>query len=175
MIRPFLGTKATLFNHRAKPQALVGCLILSLTILAWLPIRISGQQMARSSDLSLLPPTTGEALTVAANDMPDISCSVVEWKVGVPTPTLTVVCPPEDIFAPLHVYLKLSWLRPDDVPASARNVMAAAKTPTRLRTNKSATWVWLEVREKERDAPRRMWVAFNGVADMALLTLPRKR
>ena len=174
MARPFPGTKA-LFINRTKPQALVGCLILLLTILAWLPICVGGQQIASSSDVSLLPPTTGEALTVAANDMPDISCSVVEWKVGVPTPTLTVLCPPEDVFAPLHVYLKLSWLKPEDIPASARNVMAAAKTTTRLRTNKSATWVWLEVREKERDAPRRMWLAFNGVADMALLTLPRKR
>jgi hypothetical protein len=158
-------------KHRAKPDAWPGHLVLIVTILAWLPICIAGQEVARSGDISALPPATGEALTVAPNNKPDISCSVVEWKADLPRPTLTILCPPEDVFAPLHVYLKLSWLKPEDVPPSARNVMAAAKTPTRLRTNKSATWVWL----RDRGKPGGAWVVFNGVVDMALLTLPSKR
>lgn len=133
------------------------------------------KEVSRPLEANSLPSTTGEPLTVAPNDMPDISCSVVEWKIGAPSPTLTVLCPPEYIFAPLHVYLKLSWLKPQDIPACARGVMAAAKAPTRLRTNKSATWVWLEVREQQDGAPRRKWVPFNGVKDMALLTMPRER
>jgi len=164
-----------MLRHQAKLRALIGSLVLLVTILAWPPIRVDGQESPRPSRASLLPPTTGEPLTVAPEDMPDVSCSVVEWKVGGPMPTLTVLCPPDDVFAPLHVYLKLSWLKPEHIPASVRNVMVTTKTPIRLRTNKSATWVWLELREKQGDAPRRTWVAFNGVADVALLTLPPKR
>ena len=32
--------------------------------------------------------------------MPDVSCSIVEWKNDGPKPTLVVVCPPQDTFAP---------------------------------------------------------------------------
>ena len=91
------------------------------------------------------------------------------------TPTLAVICPPQNVFAPLHVHLKLSWLKPEDVPLSARGIGAPEKTLIKIRTNKSIAWVWLEVRERQGAIPHRTWVAFNGVVDIALLTLSSKR
>jgi hypothetical protein len=96
----------------------------------------------------MLPPAIGQDLTLSPSDMPDISCSVVEWKNNPDTPTLSVICPPQGIFSPLHVYLKLSWLKPEDVPLSARGITAPEKTMTKIRTNKSTAWVWLRADAK---------------------------
>lgn len=148
--------------------------LLFITVLAWWSTGIYAQDTARD-DARPLPPARGEALTLTPTDMPDISCSVVEWKNDAATPTLALICPPQNVFAPLHVYLKLSWLKPEDVPLSAREITAASNTLTKLRTNKSTAWVWLGTRERQGVAPHRTWVAFNGLVDMALLTLSRRR
>jgi hypothetical protein len=83
--------------------------------------------------------------------------------------------PAEEIFAPLHVYLKVSWHKAEDVPADTRGIRAPARTPTKLRTNKSAVWLWLGVQEKQDAPPRKKWVPFSGLVDVALLSLPTKR
>jgi len=150
-------------------------LVVLASLMAWQPVCDPQQEIARNHKGDLLPATTGEPLTVAPTDRPDLGCSVVEWTVQPVKPTLTVLCPPEQVLAPLHVYLKVSWLKPEDVPAYARTIQAPSKTPTKLRTDRTAVWILLEVQEKQ-DAPlRRKWVAFTGVVDVALLSLPGKR
>ena len=156
-----------------KLQALLVRLVFLLAFSAWGGIGLLGQEIVRPDADHFLPPATG-ALTLTPDDMPDVSCSVVEWKHDSATPALAVICPPQDTFAPLHMYLKLSWLKPEDVPLSARGITAPAKSLIKIRTKDSTAWVWLGVREKY-GAPCREWVAFNGVLDMALLTLRPKR
>src|SRR3989442_3963268 len=64
------------------------------------------------SEGNLLPSRTGEPLTLKPIDLPDIQCSVADWKNTAPKPVLTLLCPPQEVFAPLRVYLKLSSLKP---------------------------------------------------------------
>jgi len=156
-------------------KTLAGYLVLLTAPLCWAPVCTPQQEIAGGSKGDFLPPTTGEPLTVTPSDKPDVSCSVVEW-IGAPAkPTLTVLCPPEEVFSPLHVYLKVSWLKSEDVPAYTRAIRAPAKTPTRLRTNKTAVWIWLGVQERQDAPPCKKWVPFSGVVDVALLSLPAKR
>jgi len=156
-------------------KALAGYLVLLTASLCWAGVCTPKQEIAGGSKGDFLPPTAGQPLTVTPSDKPDVNCSVVEWN-GAPTkPTLTVLCPPEEIFAPLHVYLKVSWLKAEDVPADTRGIRAPARTPTKLRTNKTAVWLWLGVQEKQDAPPRKKWVPFSGVVDVALLSLPAKR
>ena len=153
---------------QAKLQAFLGLLPLLIASLVWSGIRIDVQEVTRRNQVHLLPPLTGDALTLTPTDMPDISCSIVEWKDNSPLPTLAVICPPEEMFAPLHLYLKLSWLKAEDVPSSAHRIIAPAKAVIKIRTEKSIAWVWVGVREKPDAAPRQTWVGFNAVADVAL-------
>lgn len=148
-------------------------LVLLLTVSAYWSIGVNGQEIVRPGESNFLPPATGEALTLTPNDMPDVSCSVVEWKDDPAIPALAVICPPQDTFAPLHVYLRLSWLKPEDVPSSARGIAAPANTLIKIRTKESTAWIWVGVRDKH-GASHRKWVAFKGVLDMALLTLRSK-
>ena len=156
-------------------KALAAYLALLTTGLGWTPVCTPKQELAGASKGDFLPPTTGEALTVTPSDKPDVSCSVVEWNGAPAKPTLTVLCPPEEVFAPLHVYLKVSWLKVDDVPSYTQAIRVPARTPTKLRTNKTAVWIWLEVQEKQDAPPRKKWVPFSGVVDVALLSPPAKR
>ena len=105
----------------------------------------------------------------------DVSCSVIDWSAKASKPALTVLCPPEEVFAPVHVYLKVSWLNENEVPAYARTIHVQARALTKLRTDKSALRVWLGVREKQDTAVRGKWVAFTGVVDLALLSLSSER
>jgi hypothetical protein len=155
-------------------KALAGYLVLLTVPLCWAPVCTPQQEIAGGSKGDFLPPTTGEPLTVAPSDKPDVNCSVVDW-IGAPAkPTLTVLCPPKEVFAPLHVFLKVSWLKVEDVPAYTRAIRAPAGTPTKLRTNKTAVWIWLGVQEKQDAPPCKKWVPFSGVVDVALLSLSVK-
>jgi len=156
-------------------KALAGYLILLIAFLCWARVCTSKQAIGEGSKGDFLPPTDGQPLTVTPSNKPDVSCSVVEWNAALTKPTLTVLCPPEEIFAPLHVYLKISWLKAEDVPADTRGIRAPARTPTKLRTNKTAVWLWLGVQEKQDAPPRKKWIPFSGVVDVALLSLPDKR
>lgn len=147
---------------------------LFLALLVWSGARVHGQDAAHG-EVNLLPPSTGEALTVTPVDQPELSCSVVQWKNDPSSPTLAIICPPQGVFAPLHVYLKLSWLKPEDVPSLARGITAPEKMLIQLRSDHSMAWVRVGVRERQGGASHMTWVPFNGLADMALVTLHRKR
>ena len=159
---------------RAKLRTVLGHLVLLISSLSWSGFCVDGQEPTPRNQVHLLPPLIGDALTLTPTDMPDVNCSIAEWKDDPPIPTLAVVCPPRETFAPVHLYLKLSWIKPDDVLVFVYRIAAPAKTLIKIRTDKSTAWVWIGVREKPKAAPRQTWVGFNAVVDVALLTLPAK-
>jgi len=143
----------------------------SVTLLAFAPISVLAQKASQpSNEENFLPAGSGQPMTLKPKDLPDIQCSVVEWNSAPPKPALTLLCPPEEVFAPLRVYIKLSWLKPEDVPDNAVSIVASPKTHTKLRTSKKAAWVRLKVSGNPEEKPQEKWVSFNGLADVALLT-----
>lgn len=118
---------------------------------------------------TLLPATIGEPLTIAPVDLPDVDCSIQRWDAEAKMPVLTLLCPPEPVFSPLRVYLRLSWIRPEDVPGDVSKVVAKPKGLTRIRTNKNVLMVRLPLTEKQGQNSREKWVGFTGVVDVALI------
>jgi len=119
---------------------------------------------------SLLPATTREPLTVKPLDMQDIDCMVAQWQPTPTKPVLTLICPPTAVFAPLRVLIKLSWMKTEDVPVNPEHILAPAGTPTKIRTDKSAALIWLQVDNKGKRESRGTWIGFNAVVDVALLS-----
>ena len=117
---------------------------------------------------SLLPATTGAPLTLKPLDSPDIQCSVFSWRSTPLTPILTLLCPPADVFAPLHVYLLLSWRDQENAPSYAQGIKASPNSLTFLRTSKTTALVSLDVLNKETNRFERRWVSFDAVVDVAL-------
>jgi hypothetical protein len=167
------GMTSVEVKGRSRGSAFLRRLFL-LACLAWYGVCTSAQETSVHGGATLLPPPTGDAFTLVPKDMQDITCAVLKWKDEPSLPTLAIICPPQDIFAPLHIYLKLSWLTPDDVPSSAHRITAMASSITKMRTNKSTAWLWLDVREEQGAASHKTWVGFNAVEDLALLPLHSK-
>ncbi|HKZ78317.1 MAG TPA: hypothetical protein VJ124_08325 [Pyrinomonadaceae bacterium] len=155
-------------RHRARWRG--GLLLLVLAVAP-----LGGQTPSQTDEqANPLPATTGEPLTIAPVDLPDIDCSIQEWNPGRPKPLLTLLCPPEAVFAPVRVYLRLSWMRPDDVPSDVARIVARPKRSTKMRTNKSAVMVRLEVSAQTGQHAQTRWVGFNGVVDVALIMDSRR-
>jgi hypothetical protein len=103
-------------------------------------------------------------------DMQDIDCTVAEWRATAKKPVLTLICPPNTVFSPLRVLIKLSWMKPEDAPFGPEHILAPTGAPTKIRTNKAAALIWLQVDEKGKREPRGTWIGFNAVVDVALLS-----
>ncbi len=140
---------------------------LLLLILAAGPL--GGQTAGLSGErTNPLPATTGEPLTIVPMDLKDIDCSIQEWNSDVPRPFVTLLCPGKAEFAPIRVYLKLSWLKLDDVPANVGRIIAG-RAATKIRTTRSEVLVLLDVAGEKGKDPKSVWVGFNGVVDLALI------
>jgi hypothetical protein len=120
---------------------------------------------------NFLPATTGEPLTIVPVDMQDIDCIVADWSPTPTRPILTLICPPNTVFAPLRVLIKLSWMKREDTYITSQEILAFPGNPTKIRTNKTAVQVWLQTTEKSESGERKphaRWVGFDAVVDVAL-------
>ena len=158
---------------KRKAGAFQGLLLAGTTVFAAVlaaPLSILSQSGHKDHVGSLLPATVGEPLTIKPLDMADIDCVVAEWRPTATRPVLTLVCPPSAVFAPLRVLIKLSWMKSEDVSVEPEQILALEGSLTKIRTNKTAAQVWLQVNEKGERKPRSTWVGFTAVVDVALLS-----
>jgi hypothetical protein len=167
----YRGISAT---SRRKSWAYPGLLLVGMSVIvAYLaaprPI-LSQSEHKDSIEGSLLPATTGEPLTIKPLNMQDIDCIVAQWRPTPTKPILTLICPPNTVFAPLRVLIKLSWMKTEDVPVNPEHILAPAGTPTKIRTNKTAAQVLLQADENGEGKLRSTWIGFNAVVDVALLS-----
>ena len=102
----------------------------------------------------------------------DIKCSVIEWEIGPPKPALTVVCPPPEVFSPLRVFLKFSWVDASDVPKEAAKVVAEPKTATRIQLGKGSVRAFLKISRDADSLSKEKWVAFNSLQSFAIVPAP---
>lgn len=99
----------------------------------------------------------------------DVKCAVVEWNITSPKPTMRLVCPPEEVFAPLRVYFDLSWAKREDVPTYYLSISAPPKTQTKMHWNSSEVHVWLKVYNESRGEAEEKWVSFSEVVGFWLI------
>jgi len=99
--------------------------------------------------------------------MQDVDCMIAQWNTGAPRPSLTVICPPESVFAPLRVLIKLSWMKPELAPTNPDTIPFRVGALTKIRTNKNAAQIWLLA--DQAHGSREQWVPFDAVGDIALL------
>jgi hypothetical protein len=64
----------------------------------------------------------------------------------------------------------INRMKPEDAPVSPEHILAPAGAPTKIRTDKTAALIWLQVDEKGKREPRGTWIGFNAVVDVALLS-----
>jgi hypothetical protein len=99
----------------------------------------------------------------------EIKCSIVEWVDSSPKPELTVVCPPPEIFAPLRVFLKFSWVDSKDVPKDVARVVAKPRAETKIQLGNANIKVFLKISKDADDSGKEKWVAFNALQAFAIV------
>jgi hypothetical protein len=93
----------------------------------------------------------------------DLKCSVVQWTSEPPRPALVVVCPPEEVFAPLRLFFKLSWRQDADVPGNFQALLAQPKIETKMHwTDRGDYHILLQVEGKHGRSDRK-WIHFNDL------------
>ena len=102
----------------------------------------------------------------------DIKCSIIEWEASPPKPALTVVCPPPEVFSPLRVFLKFSWMDAKDVPKEAAKVVAEPKTATKIQLGKGSVRAFLKISKEADSQGKEKWVAFNSLQSFAIIPAP---
>ena len=93
----------------------------------------------------------------------DIKCSVVQWTSELPRPAIVVVCPPEEVFAPLRLFFKLSWRQDADVPANLQALLAQPKIETKMHWTDHGDYHVLLQAEGKNGRSDRKWVLFNNL------------
>lgn len=83
------------------------------------------------------------------------------------TPSVTVVCPPREIFAPLRMDMEMSWQRIGDVPSNYRRSVACVGDYTDLLLEDGEALLWLKVLGP-MGRIRAEWVRFNYVGKVGL-------
>jgi len=131
------------------------------------PVNAQGETQPENAGRRVLAdPSASPPATVPNNA--DIKCAIVEWNPDASTPKLTLLCPPLEVFAPLRVYLTLSWEKPEQVPRDYRKIIASPKTPTKMRSTRKGVFVWLKVQRNHEGEPPVRWVSFNYLVGIGL-------
>ena len=152
-------------------------IILALTLLLdFVYAPAFSQQTVPPATSSHLQPLA-RATPVQPPDRPEIKCSVVAWDSSSRSrkPVLTLLCPAEEVFAPLHVHIKLSWEKAEDVPTVLVRSLVPLKTLVRVRTTAEAAFVRLSILEDLNSKPREEWFSFTAALDIALVIDPPRR
>ncbi len=102
--------------------------------------------------------------TPSGRNHSEIKCSLLGWEAQSPTPTLTLVCPPKLVFAPLYVYFRLSWATPREVPRDLQSLMATPKVLTKVEPRRNSMRVWLKTQGTDDEKAGGRWVEFTRVA-----------
>jgi hypothetical protein len=99
----------------------------------------------------------------------EIKCSIIEWDRSAPKPILTVVCPPPEVFTPLRVFLKFSWMEARDVPKDVAKVVAEPRAATKILLDKANIRVFLKISKGADDSGKHKWMAFNALQGFAIV------
>lgn len=158
--------------------------ILSLTV----PVigQVSGKQMVDHTNQPVCQPGT----CTAAASLPSvpthgkwevqdfkqtndsISCAVVKYDPTLALPTLHLLCPGPDIFAPLRVHLALTWRDVSEVPSAMKSMLVDTSRSVKFKSKPGDSRAELTFHNFQRTQSRTQWISFTAVN--VGLVLPQK-
>jgi hypothetical protein len=92
-----------------------------------------------------------------------ISCSVVRYDKSEAKPVLHLLCPEEQVFAPLRVHLSLSWNDMREIPSHFEHMLVDIGSLAQLKSKLGDTEVKLRLRENSSAHPLTRWIRFTMV------------
>jgi hypothetical protein len=102
-----------------------------------------------------------------------VTCSVVKYDSTVPLPTLHLLCPGRQVFAPLRVHLSLSWKDIAQIPAAMHGMLVDINSVVKFKSTKAGNpTAELTLQDPNAARSSRQWITFTQVN--VGLVLPNK-
>ena len=92
-----------------------------------------------------------------------ISCAVVKYDSTVTRPTLHLLCPGPDIFAPLRVHLALTWKHVSEVPSIMKRMLVDMSRSVKFKSKPGNSRAELTLHDPQDAHSTRAWITFTDV------------
>lgn len=92
-----------------------------------------------------------------------VSCAVVKYDSTDTRPTLHLLCPGPDIFAPLRVHLALTWKHVSEIPSIMKNMLVVMSKSVKFKSKPGKSKAELTLRDQEDNHSTTEWVTFTDV------------
>jgi hypothetical protein len=92
-----------------------------------------------------------------------VSCAVVKYDSTETRPTLHLLCPGPDIFAPLRVHLALTWKHVSEIPSIMKNMLVVMSKSVKFKSKPGNSKAELTLRNPQDSHSTQEWVTFTDV------------
>lgn len=92
-----------------------------------------------------------------------VSCAVVKYESTDTRPTLHLLCPGPDIFAPLRVHLALTWKHVSEIPSVMKNMLVVMSKSVKFKSKRGKSRAELTLRDPQDTHSTREWITFTDV------------
>src|SRR5689334_4054735 len=101
-----------------------------------------------------------------------VSCGVVKYEIADSKPTLHLLCPAAEIYAPLRVHLALSWADIKDVPEALKGMLVDTASAVKFKSTPGDARAELALHRSQESLLHREWIHFTKV-NVALVLPPQ--
>ncbi len=98
-----------------------------------------------------------------------LKCAVMAWEQTGDKPSLTLICPPEDVYSPIRLVLKLSWKEVKEIPDGLRDLELFPGDIAKVKLSSKAAVALLRIRADVRGRPGHKWVKFNELLQVGIV------
>lgn len=176
---PFAAEEAKMSYRIVSIASLSLFLLVSVTTHAQ---AVPNQRCAGGPCSNLVPPDRGPVLPVVPSNgkwetldfkpgTGSVSCGVVKYEVTDLKPTVHLLCPGPQIYAPIRVHLALTWQSLEEVPPVLRTMYVELTNPVKFKSipGKDAS-AELTLDNGQKTHAQKEWIHFTKV--MVALVLP---
>jgi hypothetical protein len=116
-----------------------------------------------------MTPMNSREVSKQSREQEVLVCAIEDWRHDGRKPILTLVCPPDEIFAPLRVLITLSWAEPRDIPRNLNDIEIRPRLPVKLTSTGRGLGVRLPIFPAGEKRPHEDWLWFTEIQHVRLL------
>ena len=134
----------------------------------------SGERVAAATSLPSIPVSSKWRVEDFKETNASVSCAAVKYDPAESRPTLHLLCPGPDIFAPLRVHLALTWKSVSQIPSVMKNMLVDLSRSVKFKSKPGDSKARLTLYSPQGQSGRSVteWVEFTDVS--VGLVLPQK-
>lgn len=132
----------------------------------------SGERVSTATSFPSVPVNSKWQVEDFKETNASVSCAVVKYDHEATRPTVHLLCPGPNIFAPLRVHLALTWKSVSQIPSVMKNMLVDVSRAVKFKSKPGDTRAEITFYTPQMTGTRTKWVRFTEVS--VGLVLPSK-